>query len=97
MRRIRDILHSRDGESLVEVIVAFVVVTVAIAAFSAFAISGSHLTAATSQSDLDTGSKMASRGTGTVHIDGNGVNQDAPVDIYGNAGDVYSYKLHSNK
>lgn len=91
------ILRSRHGESLVETIVAFVVITIALLAFSAFAIAGSHLTAATTQSDSSTGAAMSSEESGTATITGGGISgsSGASVDvtIHGNNdGEIYSYE-----
>lgn len=90
IRNMLVMLRGRSGESLVEAIVAFVVVTVALLAFSTFAISGSHLTAATTQSDDANGSKITQDlGGGDVKLGGTTIDR---VTITGNDGQIYSYK-----
>lgn len=96
MQTFRNILHSQRGESLVETIVAFVVIAIALLAFSAFAIAGSHLTAATTQSDANTGAAMSSEEDGTATITGGGLDSSGAsidVTIHGNNdGEIYSYE-----
>lgn len=89
MKRFVNMLRGNRGESLIETIVSFLVIAVALLAFSTFALAGFNLNSATTQQDSNTGSAMTSSASGSVSIDG--ANKGS-ITIHGNDGGVYSYE-----
>lgn len=87
---LRSRLCSQRGESLVESIVAFAVITAILVAFAAFVQLGSNLTRETAQTDANTSSPLNNNaGTATAAIDGQPV---GTVTVYSNNGNVYRYQ-----
>lgn len=91
--RLSSRLRSQRGESLVESIVAFAVITAILVAFGAFVQLGSNLTAQTAQTDANTSSPLNNNaGTGTASIDGQPI---GTVTVYSNNGNVYRYEVQA--
>lgn len=86
-------LRERRGESLVESVVAFLVIAVILIAFAAFVNLGSHLTAETSQLDQQIGSSYQNAGTATIAIDGT---TQGTVTLSKNEADIYRYGAASD-
>lgn len=83
-------LRSERGESLVESIVAFAVITAILVAFAAFVTLGSNLSSQTTQLDSNASESInANVGSADVSIDGTSV---GTVNVYKNNANVYRYQ-----
>lgn len=86
--RVRAVCASRRGETLVESLVAFLVIALILVGFFALFTTGSNLNRAATRSDAAVNEPMEKTSSVTVTIDGTAYDD---VDLYSN-GTLYAYR-----